>query len=108
MCEAIPKRDFNDRNHEYIWDYLAFELTSEDFDAIQMALIEREDDLKRIEESSVNFRAFDKKDPDGKSMFAPGVVSDYMKDGARRYIDWDCAEKIWRILSKYAEFYSKS
>lgn len=101
MGKIIPDYDHDDRNHSFIWDCLAHELNKEDFEAIQLALIEREDSHSKVDETKVQFVKFDDK------MMQPRDVPDEWKEHAHHYIDWDCAMKIWLILSKYADFYSK-
>lgn len=99
--EAIPAYDPDDMTHWYIWHAMAEMLTQEDFNAIQMALIEREDDLEAIEKSSIVYTPFD----DDKVQ--PRRVDEKTKAKARKYADWACAKDICMILSKYAKFYSK-
>lgn len=92
--------DPNKRNIEFIWDSLAFALSDEDFQAIQLALIKREETIEDIETSKVSYRYFDKGD-----MYEPCPVSDIEKRGALKYADWSCAVDILSIISKYCDFY---
>ncbi len=102
--EVIPETDFDNRNHKYIWDSLAHKLTDDDFTAIQLALIEREDEHEQIDKCNRMFIPFG----GGRTgMYQPRPLPEYVKREAHRYIDWECAETIWMILSKYADFYSK-
>lgn len=97
---AIPAMDLSKRNDKFIWDFLAFDLTDEDFQAIQMALIEREETIEDINNSKVSYRSFDM-----GGMYQPRTVSDIEKRGALKYADWACAMDILLIISKYCEFY---
>lgn len=100
---AIPAYNHDDRNHQFIWHVLAHKLTKEDFEAIQLALIEREDDHKAIDNTQVAFYEFD-----NGSMMQPRPVPESYKEKAHRYADWSCAMDICMIISKYADFfYSK-
>jgi len=99
---AIPAYNDDDRNHWFIWHVLAHEMTQEDFEAIQLALIEREDDHKAIDKTQVVFHEFDK-----GTMMQPRPVPEFYKEQAHRYVDWSTAMDIWMILSKYADLYSK-
>ena len=103
MCKVIPDYNHYDHNHWYIWHCLAHDLTKDDFEAIQMALIEREDEHEAIDKSKRMFVEFDKEN----KMMQPRAIPEFMKEEAHRYVDWDCAFKIWMILTKYADIYSK-
>lgn len=100
--KAIPEYDHDDSTHWFIWHLMADELKEEDFEAIQMALIEREDTHKAINESNVEYVKFD------DEKYQPRTVPDWMKEKAHKYADWSCAFDICMILSKYAKFYSNS
>ena len=100
--DAVPKMDFSKRNDNFIWNLLAFDLTDDDFEAIQAALLDRVDTIEDIKASKVSYRSFDKAD-----MYQPRPVSNAEKNGAIRYANWSCARDILLVISKYCEFYSK-
>ena len=95
-----PEYNSEDRTHKFIWEVMAHKMKKEDFEAIQMALIECEDDHERIDKSDVMFVEFD------EDMMQPRKVPSYMREKAHTYVDWDCGLKIGLILAQYAEFYS--
>lgn len=97
--ENVSTIDPSKRNIEFIWNILAFDLSDEDFQAIQLALIEREETVEDIKASKVSYRYFDKGD-----MYEPCPVSDIEKRGALKYADWSCAVDILSIISKYCDF----
>lgn len=103
MSKVLPEYNTDDRNHQFIWNVLAYKMTKEDFEAIQLVLIEREDDHKAIDETQVVFHEFDKE----AKMMQPRPVPEWQKEQAHRYVDWSTAMDIWMILSKYADLYSK-
>lgn len=98
--DAVPTMDLSKRNDKFIWDFLAFDLTDDDFEAIQTALLDRIDTIEDIKASKVSYRVFDK-----AGMYQPRPVSDVEKDGAIRYANWSCAMDILLVISKYCEFY---
>lgn len=100
--DAVPKMDITKRNDEFIWNSLAFDLTDDDFEAIQTALLDRVDTIEDIESSKVSYQPFNK-----ANMYQPRPVSDAEKNGAIRYANWSCAMDILLVISKYCEFYSK-
>lgn len=103
MSKVKPDYDHDDRNHWFIWHVLAHNMTKEDFDAIQMALVERVDGHEAIDKATVVFHEFDKE----AKMMQPRPVPEWEKEQAHTYVDWSCAMDIWMILSKYADLYSK-
>jgi len=103
MSKVKPDYNHSDRNHKFIWDALAHEVTEEDFEVIQLVLTKREDDHEAIDQTKVIFNEFDKE----AKMMQPRPVPEWQKEQAHRYVDWSCAMDIWLILSKYADFYSK-
>ena len=103
MSKVKPDYNHDDKNHWFIWHVLAHEMTKEDFEAIQLILIEREDDHEAIDKTQVIFHEFDKE----AKMMQPRPVPEFYKEQAHRYVDWSCAMDIWLILSKYADLYSK-
>jgi len=102
MDKVKPDYDHDNSSHWFIWHCMAKELTEKDFEAIQLALIEREDSHVAIDKSSVQYVEFD------EDMYQPRDVPDFVKEKAHKYADWSCAFDICMILSKYAEFYSNS
>lgn len=103
MSKVKPDYNRDDMNHWFIWHVLAHEMTKEDFDAIQMALVERVDGHEAIDRATVAFHEFDKE----AEMMQPRDVPEWQKKQAHTYVDWSCAMDIWLILSKYADLYSK-
>lgn len=101
MSKVQPEYDHDNQTHWFIWHCMSYDLKDEDFQAIQKALLEREDTLDQIKRSDVMYVPFD------DNMMQPREVPPYMKDQARRYADWSCAFDICMILSKYAKFFSK-
>lgn len=101
--KVIPDYDHYNHNHWFIWHVLAHELTDEDFEAIQMALIERMDEHEAIDKSQRMFVTFDNEE----KMMQPRAIPEFMKEQGHKYADWDCGFKICMILSKYADLYSK-
>lgn len=101
--KVVPDYDPDDRNHMFIWNILAHKLTDEDYEAIQMALIERQDEHKAIDKSERMLVEFD----NNPNLRQPRPIPDYVKEQGHNYVDWDCGLKICLILSKYADFYSK-
>ena len=99
---AVPVIDLTTRNDKFIWDLLAFDLTDNDFEAIQTALLDRLDTIEDIKASKVSYRSFNK---DG--MYQPCPVSDVEKNGAIRYANWACAVDILLVISKYCEVYDR-
>jgi len=104
MSKVIPDYNPKDRNHKFIWDMLAHEMTKEDFEAIQSVLTEREKDHEAINKTTVTFREFGYKET---PMMQPCPVREEQKEQAHTYVDWSSAMDIWLILSKYADLYSK-
>lgn len=94
-----PDYDHNNSSHQFIWR-MADELTEKDFEAIQLALLEREDAHEAINESSVEYVKFD------DEKYQPRHVPEWVKAKAHKYADWQCAMNICMVLSKYAKFYS--
>lgn len=103
MDKVRPSFNHDDRSHQYIWDFLAYMITDEDFEEIQKILIEREDTHIAIDKTQVMFTPFDEE----AGMMQPRKVPEEVKQKGHRYADWSAAMDIWMILSKYADFYSK-
>ena len=101
---VIPAYDPSSTVHKYIWDFLAYDLTNDDFEEIERILKNRKEDYERINRSDVLYTEFSH-DP---SMYQPRVVSQHIRDGAYRYADWSAATDILLILSKYTDMYSKT
>ena len=102
MSKAVqPAYNHDDQTHWFIWHVMAHYVTEEDFQAIQTALLKREDTIEMIDKSCVEYVAFE------EGMLQPREVPQFKKKEALRYTDWSCAFDICMILSKYAKFFSK-
>ncbi len=99
MSDVIPKHDDYDPTHEFIWNVLAYKLTEKDFEAIKMALIEREETLEKIQNSEIWYVRF------GDNMYQPRNLPEKVKEDAIRYADWNCAYDICMLISKYTKFF---
>ena len=104
--EAIPEYDSNNRTHEYIWKCVAHDMTDEDFEAIQLILMNREDDMQSIKNATVMPKSFG--DSFEIDMYQPRPISQSQRDGMCRYTNWNAAMDIMLVISKYVDFYSKS
>lgn len=101
--KIIPAYNPSSTVHKYIWNFLAYDLTDDDFEAIEEILKTRKEDRERIDRSDIFYTAFSG-DP---GMFQPRPLDQYVKEGAYRYTNWSAASDILLIISKYTDMYSK-
>lgn len=99
--KVIPRVNFDDANHKFIWDCYAYKITDADFEEIERILAERQEDHLAIDETKCMLIPF------GNDMYQPRPLPSHMKEQAHKYVDWSAACDILLIVSKYVDIYSK-